>query len=164
MCKSGCSPAGGLTLPNRLVVAPMCQYASTDVLANDWHLTHWAQLLNGGAGMLTIEATAVSPEGRITPACLGLWDARTERALADAKRAGLLPARLVKLRDRDKTSWIVHAGGGMFKTPAELAKYLGQPRLTGAVPKVTYLQEQEDFFGEYAGRFGHYTSIEEAKG
>jgi NADPH2 dehydrogenase len=77
------SPRGGLTLPNRIVVAPMCQYAARDGCATDWHLVHWGSLLNSGAALFTIEATAVLPEGRITPACLGLWDARTEAALTD---------------------------------------------------------------------------------
>ena len=77
------SPRGGLTLPNRIVIAPMCQYSAVNGEATDWHLMHWGNLLNGGAAMLTLEATAVVPEGRITPACLGLWDERTERALAD---------------------------------------------------------------------------------
>lgn len=77
------SPQGGLTLPNRLVVAPMCQYSAFDGCATDYHLAHWTNLLNSGAGLFTIEATAVSPEGRITPNCLGLWDDPTEAALAD---------------------------------------------------------------------------------
>ena len=77
------SPRGGLTLANRLVVAPMCQYSAQDGCATDWHLMHWANLLNSGAALFTIEATAVLPEGRITPSCLGLWDDRTEAALAD---------------------------------------------------------------------------------
>ena len=68
------APQGAVHLDNRIVVAPMCQYASVDGYANDWHLMHWANLLNSGAGMFTIEATAVTPEGRITPKCLGLWD------------------------------------------------------------------------------------------
>ena len=77
------APAGPLTLPNRIVIAPMCQYASQEGQANDWHLAHWAQLLNGGAGMLTLEATAVSRQGRITPGCLGLWDDATAAALQE---------------------------------------------------------------------------------
>jgi 2,4-dienoyl-CoA reductase-like NADH-dependent reductase (Old Yellow Enzyme family) len=72
-----------LTLPNRIVVAPMCQYQAEQGQATDWHLMHWGNLLNSGAAMFTIEATAVLPEGRITPACLGLWDDATEAALAD---------------------------------------------------------------------------------
>lgn len=75
------TPDGPLTLANRLVVAPMCQYSCADGQANDWHLTHWAMLLNSGAGLVTLEATAVSPEGRITPGCLGLWDSGTAAAL-----------------------------------------------------------------------------------
>ena len=67
------SPAGGLTLPNRIVVAPMCQYSALDGCATDWHLTHWASLLNSGAALVTLEATAVEADGRISPGCLGLW-------------------------------------------------------------------------------------------
>ena len=74
-------PDATLVLPNRIVVAPMCQYAATEGQATDWHLMHWGNLLNSGAAMFTIEATAVVPEGRITPACLGLWDEATEVAL-----------------------------------------------------------------------------------
>jgi 2,4-dienoyl-CoA reductase-like NADH-dependent reductase (Old Yellow Enzyme family) len=77
------SPRGGLTLPNRIVVAPMCQYSAVNGHATDWHLMHWGNLLNSGAALFTIEATAVLPEGRISPNCLGLWDDATERALAD---------------------------------------------------------------------------------
>lgn len=77
------SPRGGLTLPNRIVVAPMCQYSAVDGCATDYHLAHWTNMLNSGAGLFTIEATAVSPEGRITPNCLGLWDEHTEDALTD---------------------------------------------------------------------------------
>lgn len=76
------SPRGGITLANRLVVAPMCQYQAADGCATDWHLMHWGNLFNSGAAMFTIEATAVVPEGRITPQCLGLWDDTTEAALA----------------------------------------------------------------------------------
>ena len=65
------SPRGPLSLSNRIVVAPMCQYAcDLNGQANDWHLMHWANLLNSGAGLFMIEATAVTPQGRITPNCL----------------------------------------------------------------------------------------------
>jgi 2,4-dienoyl-CoA reductase-like NADH-dependent reductase (Old Yellow Enzyme family) len=77
------SPQGGLNLANRVVVAPMCQYMAKDGEANDWHLAHWTSLLNSGAAMLTLEATGVTENGRITHGCLGLWDDRTERALGD---------------------------------------------------------------------------------
>ncbi|WP_026464770.1 NADH:flavin oxidoreductase/NADH oxidase [Adhaeribacter aquaticus] len=60
-------------LKNRLVVSPMCQYSSTDGFANDWHLVHLGSRAVGGAGLIISEATAVSPEGRITPFDLGIW-------------------------------------------------------------------------------------------
>src|SRR5207302_3513443 len=63
-----------LTLANRIVVSPMCQYSAIDGRATDWHIIHWGQLLQSAAGMFTIEATAVSAIGRITFGCLGLYD------------------------------------------------------------------------------------------
>ena len=72
-----------ITLSNRVVVAPMCQYSAVNGQATDWHLMHWGNLLNSGAGMFVIEATGVTAEGRITPACLGLWDDATAAALDD---------------------------------------------------------------------------------
>ncbi len=77
------SPRGPLGLANRIVVAPMCQYSASNGEATDWHLMHWGNLLNSGAALFIIEATGVTPEARITPACLGLWDDRTEAALRD---------------------------------------------------------------------------------
>jgi len=71
----------GLALVNRVVVSPMCQYSAVDGCATDWHLVHWGQMLMSGAGMFTIEATAVAAEGRITPGCLGLYDDACEEAL-----------------------------------------------------------------------------------
>ena len=72
---------GGLDLANRIVIAPMCQYSAEEGNATDWHLMHLGQLALSGAGLLIIEATAVEPEGRITPGCLGLWNADNEAAL-----------------------------------------------------------------------------------
>jgi 2,4-dienoyl-CoA reductase-like NADH-dependent reductase (Old Yellow Enzyme family) len=70
-----------LKLPNRIVVSPMCQYSADNGAATDWHMMHLGSMAMSGAGMVVIEATAVEPEGRITPADLGLWDDRTEAAL-----------------------------------------------------------------------------------
>lgn len=96
---------GAITLPNRIIIAPMCQYQAVNGQATDWHLMHWANLLNGGAGLLTIEATAVAPEGRISPACLGLWDDATEEALGQtlARARALAPHVPVSLQ-------LAHAG------------------------------------------------------
>jgi len=62
-----------VTLPNRIAVAPMCQYSAQDGFVNDWHLVHLGSRAVGGAGLVIMEATAVMPEGRITPADLGIW-------------------------------------------------------------------------------------------
>jgi len=62
----------------------MCQYSAVDGCANDWHLIHWGQMLMSGAGLFTIEATAVTREGRITPGCFGLYDDACEEALTRA--------------------------------------------------------------------------------
>ncbi|MEO8849619.1 MAG: NADH:flavin oxidoreductase/NADH oxidase [Casimicrobiaceae bacterium] len=72
-----------LTLANRIVVSPMCQYSAVDGRASDWHTVHWGQLLQSNAGMFTIEATAVSVIGRITYGCLGLYDDACERAIGE---------------------------------------------------------------------------------
>jgi 2,4-dienoyl-CoA reductase-like NADH-dependent reductase (Old Yellow Enzyme family) len=64
---------GRLPLKNRIVIAPMCQYSASDGNAGDWHLMHLGQMAQSGAGLLILEATAVEPEGRISPADLGLW-------------------------------------------------------------------------------------------
>lgn len=78
---------GPLQLANRIAIAPMCQYSATDGLASDWHMIHYGHLALSGAGLLILEATAVSPEGRISPADLGLWSAGHQRALAPIVQA-----------------------------------------------------------------------------
>src|SRR2546428_10612040 len=64
----------GLTLSNRIVVSPMCQYSSVDGFANDWHFVHLGSRGVGGAALVFTEATAVTPEGRISPDDLGIWN------------------------------------------------------------------------------------------
>ena len=70
-----------LALPNRIMVAPMCQYSAEGGKANDWHFTHINNLALSGAAMFCLEATHVEAIGRITPGCLGLWNDATESAL-----------------------------------------------------------------------------------
>ncbi|MTH77712.1 NADH:flavin oxidoreductase/NADH oxidase [Paracoccus aestuariivivens] len=72
---------GDATFANRIVIAPMCQYSAVDGNMTDWHLIHLGNLAQSGAGALTIEATAVLPEGRISYADVGLWDDGTEAAI-----------------------------------------------------------------------------------
>jgi 2,4-dienoyl-CoA reductase-like NADH-dependent reductase (Old Yellow Enzyme family) len=73
---------GSLEMRNRIVIAPMCQYSAEEGCATDWHTIHLGQLALSGAGLLIIEATAVVPEGRISPDDLGLWSDENEAALA----------------------------------------------------------------------------------
>jgi 2,4-dienoyl-CoA reductase-like NADH-dependent reductase (Old Yellow Enzyme family) len=62
-----------ITFQNRITISPMCQYSAVDGFANDWHLVHLGSRATGGSGLIIQEATAVSPEGRISPSDLGLW-------------------------------------------------------------------------------------------
>ncbi len=84
-----------VTLRNRIAVPPMCQYTATDGLSNEWQRVHYSGLARGGAGLVIVEATAVSPEGRITPGCLGIWNDEQAEKLAqiarDIKAAGAVP-------------------------------------------------------------------------
>jgi 2,4-dienoyl-CoA reductase-like NADH-dependent reductase (Old Yellow Enzyme family) len=73
---------GALELRNRIVIAPMCQYSAVDGCMTDWHVIHLGHLALSGAALLTIEATAVLPEARITYADVGLWNDATEAAIA----------------------------------------------------------------------------------
>lgn len=77
---------GSLTLANRIIVAPMCQYNVDDGTAADWHMAHLGSLAMSGAGMVIVEATAVSAEGRISPRDLGLYSDANEAALAKVLR------------------------------------------------------------------------------
>ena len=73
--------AGPLRLANRIVIAPMCEYSADAGCATDWHMIHLGHLALSGAALLFVEATAVEPDGRITPGDLGLWSDETEAAL-----------------------------------------------------------------------------------
>jgi len=64
----------GITLKNRIGMSPMCQYSANNGFANDWHFVHYGSRAVGGVGLILVEATAVAPEGRITPFDLGLWN------------------------------------------------------------------------------------------
>lgn len=80
-------PLGPVTLDNRIVIAPMCEYSAENGCATDWHMIHLGHLALSGAGLLILEASAVEPLGRITPYDLGLYDDATEAALGKVVRA-----------------------------------------------------------------------------
>jgi 2,4-dienoyl-CoA reductase-like NADH-dependent reductase (Old Yellow Enzyme family) len=107
---------GNLTLANRIVIAPMCQYSAVEGRMTDWHLIHLGHLALSGAALLTIEATAVEPIGRITYADVGLWDDATEAAmgkvLASVRRHSEIPVAIQLAHAGRKASTEVPWKGG----------------------------------------------------
>src|SRR5215204_1378452 len=113
--------AGGLSLANRIIIAPMCQYSAVDGCMTDWHLIHLGHLALSGAALLTIEATAVLPEGRITYADVGLWSDETEeaigRTLESVRRWSAMPIAIQLAHAGRKASSEVPWKGGRHLTP-----------------------------------------------
>ena len=72
---------GGITLPNRIVISPMCQYSADDGCMTDWHQVHLGHLAYSGAGLMIVEATHVTREGRITHGCTGLYNECNEATI-----------------------------------------------------------------------------------
>ncbi len=97
---------GPIQLPNRIAVAPMCQYSASDGCASDWHLQHLMQFAIGRAGMIVLEATAVERLGRISHGCLGLYSDANEAALARV----LDPARRIAAPGTCFAIQLAHAG------------------------------------------------------
>lgn len=93
----------GRTVRNRLWVAPMCQYSASEGVPNDWHHVHLAQFASGGAGVVIAEATAVVPEGRISPEDTGLWNDAQQQAWAPIAAA-------IRARDALPGIQLAHAG------------------------------------------------------
>jgi len=113
---------GGQVLDNRVVISPMCQYSADAGRATDWHRIHLGHLALSGAGLMFIEATAVAPEGRISPDDLGLWSGDTEAALADVlqsvRRHSPIPIGIQLAHAGRKASTAVPWAGGQSLTPA----------------------------------------------
>ncbi|SFL81405.1 NADPH2 dehydrogenase [Bradyrhizobium sp. NFR13] len=130
-----------LTLPNRIVIAPMCQYSAEDGRATDWHMIHLGNMALSGAAMLVIEATAVEAIGRITPGDLGLYNDATEAALkpvlaAIRKHSTIAVAMQIAHAGRkasshapwdggqqvplDKGGWVAHAPSAIPQKSGEL--------------------------------------------
>jgi 2,4-dienoyl-CoA reductase-like NADH-dependent reductase (Old Yellow Enzyme family) len=113
----------GVTLKNRIVVSPMCQYSSEDGMAGDWHLVHLGSRAVGGAGLIFVEATAVTAHGRITPGDMGIWDDRQIEPLARIARfihrLGCVPGIQLAHAGRKASCRAPWEGGGRLKTTAE---------------------------------------------
>ena len=114
---------GPLTLANRIVVAPMCQYSADDGSASAWHAMHLGQLAISGAGLLIIEATAVEAIGRITPGCLGLYcdanEAALAQVLAGVRRYSSVPIAIQLAHAGRKGSSEVPWRGGSLIAPQD---------------------------------------------
>ena len=108
----------GVTLRNRIAVSPMCQYCAADGFADDWHLVHLGSRAAGGAGLVIVEATAVAPEGRITPGDLGIWtDAHAEplkRIAEFVTRMGSVPGLQIAHAGRKASCRVPWEGGAQL--------------------------------------------------
>jgi len=147
-----------VTAPNRIVVAPMCQYSATDGLGSDWHIQHLGARAAGGAGTVMVEATHVSAVGRITPHCVGLWNDEQQALLkrvADViTMCGAVPAIQIAHAGRKASSAVpweggkpipVDQGGWQPVAPSAL------PAVPGAtVPHALSTSEVRDVIGQFA--------------
>jgi 2,4-dienoyl-CoA reductase-like NADH-dependent reductase (Old Yellow Enzyme family) len=108
------------SLRNRIVISPMCQYSAEEGVPNDWHLVHLGARAIGGAALVIAEATAVSPEGRITAGCTGLWNDRRAEAWAHiprfVKRHGAVPGIQIAHAGRKASANRPWDGGPSMRT------------------------------------------------
>jgi 2,4-dienoyl-CoA reductase-like NADH-dependent reductase (Old Yellow Enzyme family) len=148
----------GVTLRNRIGVSPMCQYSATDGYANDWHFVHLGTRAVGGAGLILVEATAVAPEGRITPGCLGLWDdahiAPLARIAGFLKQHGAVPGIQIGHAGRKASAALPWRGGahlseaeGGWPTIAPSAIPFGAdlPKIPRAMTAADIVRVKDDF-------------------
>ncbi|MEC7124046.1 MAG: NADH:flavin oxidoreductase/NADH oxidase [Pseudomonadota bacterium] len=105
----------GVTLPNRIVLSPLCMYSGKDGVANDWHFAHLSTFARGRVGLIFAEATAVEPRGRITPRCLGIWNDEQVEAFkpitAFIESMGSVPAIQLAHAGRKASSHVPWMGG-----------------------------------------------------
>lgn len=147
-----------VTLRNRIAVSPMCQYSSVDGVATDWHVTHYNSRAIGGAGLVIVEATAVAPEGRITPGCAGLWAEKHIAPLAHInhlmKQAGAVPGIQIAHAGRKGSAALPWEGGahladaaGGWPTIAPSALPFGGdlPKVPHALTTAEIARVQQDF-------------------
>ncbi|MBK1438619.1 NADH:flavin oxidoreductase/NADH oxidase [Parapedobacter sp. ISTM3] len=127
-------PNSGLTLKNRLVVSPMCQYSAEDGFANDWHLVHLGSRAVSGVSAVIQEATAVSPEGRITYGDLGIWEdghiTALHRITAFLKQQGAIPGIQLAHAGRKASAEKPWLGGKQIKA----GKHAWRPLAPSAIP------------------------------
>jgi 2,4-dienoyl-CoA reductase-like NADH-dependent reductase (Old Yellow Enzyme family) len=147
-----------VTLRNSIGVSPMCQYSATDGLANDWHYVHLGSRAVGGAGLVMVEATAVAPEGRITPGCMGLWSDKHIEPLARiakfVKEQGAVPGIQIAHAGRKASADLPWRGGAHFSlaqggwetlAPSAIAFGDNLPNVPRAMTEADIARVQNDF-------------------
>lgn len=148
-----------LTLRNRIAVPPMCQYSAIDGVPNAWHQVHYPSIARGGAGLVIVEATAVSPEGRITPGCTGLWNDTQAAAFApiaaSIKAAGAVPGIQIGHAGRKASANLPWEGddhiaegdprGWQTLSPSAIAFGQGLPKVPKAMTLDDIARVQADF-------------------
>ena len=148
-----------LTLSNRIVVSPMCQYSASQGVAGDWHLMHVGNLSLSAAGMLIMEMTSVEPRGRISPYCLGLWNDEQEGALkrvvdfckTNGKSAMAIQLAHAGRKGSKSPPWLgdrpvpINEGGWQTVAPSALPFSADDP-----VPQALSKTEIEDLIGQFA--------------
>jgi 2,4-dienoyl-CoA reductase-like NADH-dependent reductase (Old Yellow Enzyme family) len=147
-----------VTLRNRIGVSPMCQYSAKDGVANDWHYVHLGSRAVGGAGIVIVEATAVAPEGRITPGCMGLWSEKHVEPLARiakfVKSHGAVAAIQIAHAGRKASADLPWKGGAHLSdaqggweiiAPSAIAFGGNLTRVPRAMTEVDILRVQNDF-------------------
>lgn len=147
-----------ITLRNRIGVSPMCQYSSEDGVATDWHLVHLGSRAVGGAGLVIAEATAVAPEGRITPGDMGIWSDKHVEPIAHihrfVKAHGAVPGIQIAHAGRKASAALPWAGGahladdtGGWPTLAPSPLPFGDnlPKVPRAMSEADIVRVQNDF-------------------
>src|SRR5512140_2630455 len=113
----------GVTFRNRIAMSPMCQYSAQEGMANDWHLVHLGSRAAGGVALVMVEATAVTKEGRISPADIGIWsdDHKTPlaRIAAFIEQQGAVPGIQLAHAGRKGSCDVPWNGGGSLKSADE---------------------------------------------
>lgn len=149
----------GVTLRNRIVASPMCQYQALDGVLNQWHQTHYETLAKGGAGLVVVEATAVSPRGRITPGDAGLWSDSQISGFASVahaiKAAGAVPGIQIGHAGRKAGCTAPWQGGAPLPesdpqawqplAPSALPYIAGTPHLPSEMTHEEIQRTQQDF-------------------
>lgn len=146
-----------LVIPNRLWVSPMCQYKAVDGIVGDWHLMHLGALATGGAGLIIAEATAVSPEGRISVACPGLWNddqvAAWSRVVTFAHSQGALVGVQLAHAGRKASTlqpWADHHFAGAEEGGWQAVAPSAEPFTGYPIPRALTAPEIEEIVAQFA--------------